>query len=111
MKKYFAYIMLTCLVNTVSAQSDPATELAAKIADRMRDSLSLRSSQRDSLYTINMSLHTQKMAARQQHTASEALRQATQELENKRDGLYRTVFNNEEKYQLYLSKKQHLISN
>ena len=103
--------MLICIVNVINAQSDPATELAAKIADRMKDSLSLRYSQRDSLYTINIQLHTQKMTARQQHTNPEALRQAIQELENKRDGLYRAVLNNEEKYQAYLLKKQYLISN
>lgn len=110
MKKSLILFVLICCISIAKAQTDPGAEIAARIADRMKDSLQLSNIQRDSVYTINLQLHTQKMTARQQHTEPEALRQAIQQVENIRDSLYRPVLG-EEKYLLYKQKKINLISN
>ncbi len=44
---------------SVSAQS-PAEQLAGKIAQKMKDSLSLTEPQKEQIYSINMQLHNQK---------------------------------------------------
>jgi len=110
MKKSLILLVLICCISVAKAQTGSGAEVAARIADRMKDSLLLSTVQRDSVYAINLRLHTQKMAARQQYTEMEALRQAIQQVENTRDGLYRPVLG-EEKYQLYKQKKSALISN
>lgn len=102
--------MLICAFHFSNAQTGPAAELAAKIADRMKDTLLLTTVQRDSVYQINLSLHEQKMAVRSQQSDSETMRQRFQEIENTRDGRYRTVLG-EEKFLLYKQKKRNLISN
>ena len=110
MKKGFILFILLCCISAVKAQTGPGVEVASRIADRMKDSLLLSNLQRDSVYAINLKLHTQKMAARQQYAEPEALRQAIQAVENARDSLYRPVLG-EEKFLLYQQKKRNLISN
>ncbi|MFT3823037.1 MAG: hypothetical protein QM731_03920 [Chitinophagaceae bacterium] len=110
MNKILLTVIIILAVTTVKAQENPATVLASKIAQKMKDSLSLTTEQMQSIYTINMQLHQQKMAARQQYAGNPSLGNYIQKIENTRDSLYRPVLT-DEKYQLYKSKKRNLVSN
>ncbi|OJV99945.1 MAG: hypothetical protein BGO52_02405 [Sphingobacteriales bacterium 44-61] len=109
------YILLSAILLTIAGsaftQQSPAEEVAARIAGRMKDSLELTITVRDQLYNVNLQLHDRKMAARQQYTEPEALRQSIQQIENTRDSLYRIVLQDENKYFLYKQKKRNLIGN
>lgn len=113
MKKKLWLLIVTTLVTNAAlhAQSPPAELLASRIADRMRDSLSLSAGQRTSIYTINMQLHERKMNVRQQHASAPGEWGALiQRIENTRDSLYRPLLG-EEKYLLYRQKKHNLVTN
>ena len=97
------------LAGSVNAQSY-ATAVADRIAQRMKDSLSLSAGQKDSIYAVNIRLHNQKALLRQQYTSIDSLEYHTQLVERTRDSLYMRVLG-DEKYLLYKSKKRNLISN
>ncbi len=67
------------------AQATPAEQVAERIALKMKDSLALSTQQNKSIYSLNMQLHNQKMAIRQEHTNSPSLRLLLQQVENTRD--------------------------
>lgn len=101
-------IVLQCYTN---AQSNPAEQLAQNIATKMKDTLDLTVQQKDSIYTVNMYLHNQKVLVRQQYAGNDSLiRLHTQLVENTRDSLYHP-FLSEPKYLLYLEKKRNLVRN
>jgi parvulin-like peptidyl-prolyl isomerase len=105
-------IMLVLILLTgfaAQAQENPAIAVAQKIAQKLKDTLSLSSSQQDQLYHINMQLHNSKMSIRQQYGGSDSLGLYLQRVENTRDSLYRRVLQ-EEKYLLYKQKKSTIIS-
>lgn len=97
-------------VADLKAQSNPAQDISSRIANKMRDTLSLFSAQRDSIYSINIELHNRKQLVRQQYSNMDSLRIKIQAIENTRDSLYRTVLS-EEKYLMYRQKKRNLVSN
>lgn len=111
MKKIIVFIL--CIIignNYVLAQQNPATQLAEKIAKKMKDSLSLTGNQKNQVYDINMLLHNQKMAARQQYTDRDSVRFYLQRIEGKRDSLYKTILP-DNKFQMYREKKRNLVNN
>lgn len=79
------------------------------IANKLKDSLNLSASQRDSLFVINNYLQNQKQQARLQHPSADSVQYYLQRIENTRDSLYRPVLGSE-KYLLYKQKKRYLIS-
>lgn len=107
------FIVSIILVQAGIAQTGspllPAETLSNKIADKMKDTLGLTQQQRNQVFAINMQLHQQKQAARQQYTNRDALQAAVQQIERARDSLYQAVLPNE-KYLLYRQKKRTLIS-
>jgi hypothetical protein len=102
-------ILLLMVMTVLKAQS-PAEKLAGWIAQKMTDTLSLTAAQKNQIYTINMQLHNQKMAARQQHPQPDSMRIYIQKIENSRDALYHGVLA-DDKYTLYLQKKTRLVTN
>lgn len=92
-----------------SSQPSPAEALSNRIADKMKDTLDLTLQQRNHVFAINMQLHQQKQAARQQYSNRDALQAAVQQIERTRDSLYQAVLSNE-KYLLYRQKKRTLMS-
>lgn len=110
-KNLWPLLIMTIITNvTVQAQSIPAEQVAIRIADRLRDSLSLSAEQRSGIYAINMQLHERKMNVRQQYASTpEQWTELIQRIENTRDSLYRPVLASEELYQRYKSKKSVLI--
>lgn len=113
--KMQVFILLTVALlghAALQAQSSPAETLAGRIADRMRDSLSLSAGQRSAIYTANMQLHERKMNIRRDHASAPAEWTALmQRVENTRDSIYQTILQNEEKFQLYKMKKKELVNN
>lgn len=112
--KYILVISTFLLLPFAGAfgQQTVAEELAARLAQKMKDTLSLSATQQSELYLLNLQLHTQKMNVRQQYAASpDSVGLLIQCVENTRDSLYRNVLLNEEKYQLYRVKKKELINN
>jgi hypothetical protein len=110
MKKVFIILSLLIFSHTVKAQSTPAEQLAEKLAQKMKDSLSLSSSQKQQLYSINMQLHSNKLLVRQQYAGSDSLIINLQKVENTRDSLYKPVLT-QQQYDLYRQKKRSLVSN
>lgn len=111
MKKiYCLLLMLVFIINKeTSAQSNTSSQLSTRIADRLKDSLTLTSVQRDSIYQVNQRLALQKATIRQTVTG-DSLRIRIQKIENTRDSLYKPILG-EEKYLLYKSKKITLLNN
>lgn len=103
-------VLSVCGIEKTSAQSSIQTALAERIAVRLRDSLSLSSAQKDSIYTINMLISNQKNALRSTYQDAETLQFHTQRVEHTRDSLYRPILG-EEKYLLYRQKKNNLVNN
>jgi hypothetical protein len=93
----------------LNAQQNPATNLANRIATKMKDTLNLTANQRTQIYNINMQLYNQKLVVRQQYTNLDSVRVNLQRVENKRDSLYHIILPGN-KYQLYRQKKRSLIS-
>jgi len=112
MKYILPFAMILVMTGSAFAQQSPAEEIADKIAKKMKDSLQLTTAVQSQLYNVNLQLHGQKMAVRQQYAASsDTLTMMIQRVENTRDSLYRAVLQDEDKYLLYKQKKRNLISN
>ncbi|MET0463517.1 MAG: hypothetical protein ABW007_10195 [Chitinophagaceae bacterium] len=111
--KYIPFTILSILFATaISAQQSPAELVADKIAQKMKDTLQLSSTLKDALHTVNMELHQQKIAARQQYpNDQQAMSQAIQRVEHSRDSLYRMTLQNDTKWLLYKEKKASLVNN
>ncbi len=93
-----------------STPPSPAIQLAAKMADRMRDSLALTDDQRQQVYNINVALHNSKSQAWTQYAADRTrLQGELQNIESSRDSLYNIILGPTGKYQLYISKKVNII--
>ena len=107
-------IIISCLflITIISAKGQtatPATQLANRIAQKMKDTLTLTVPQKNQIYTVNIGLHNLKMTIRQQYTNPDSLRIKMQRIERGRDSLYHLILS-EPKYQLYLQKKRNLVS-
>jgi hypothetical protein len=110
MKNILITMILILGVQGLRAQTSPATVLANKIAQKMKDTLGLSDTQKTQVYDLNMQLHNQKMSMRQQYAGDSVLREKIQAVENTRDSLYTTVLN-EQQFNLYKQKKRLLINN
>lgn len=109
MKIAFVTILFLFIGVASRAQSAAAIQVAGRIAQRMKDSLSLSDQQKDSIYSLNILLSNRKAELRQQYTNMDSLEHHFQLVESSRDSLYRIVLG-EEKYQLYKTRKRSLIS-
>lgn len=112
MKKYFNILMLVSCVlvsNRLIAQT-PGSQLANKIAQKMKDTLSLTEQQHQVIYNLNMQIFNAKQTVRQSHAGSDSLGYFIQRIENKRDSLYKTVLT-AEKFLQYREKKRNLLNN
>src|SRR5882724_535162 len=102
------FISLSCL--SQSDVSSPSERLAAKQADRLRDSLGLTDNQRQKVYDANISLHNSKSAAWTRYANDRGrLQTELQTIENRRDSLYGIIFGSGDKFLLYKSKKGNII--
>jgi hypothetical protein len=105
-------VVLLFIANTTGAQtiSTEADQLANHIANKMKDSLGLSTEERDLVYQKNVLVFFRKDSVRQIHPiGSDSLRIKLQSIERRRDTLYRPILG-EERFQLYLQKKNNLIS-
>ncbi len=110
MKQLLLITLFITAAFTAKAQHT-GEDIAGRIAQRMKDTLSLSDPQRSQVYNINLQLHQQKAAVWQQYGSdTTALRQQLQLRENTRDSLYHGVLT-EQQYQLYRQKKLALVHN
>ena len=93
-----------------NGQSSPATQVATKVSQKMKDSLLLTDAQKDLVYEINMQLHFQKANVWGQSLSDSIRRVEIQKVENTRDSLYKPVLS-EQQYQQYKQMKRNLVSN
>lgn len=107
--KYILILSVVFLLAPGAKAQTTAEFLADRIAQRLKDSLQLTQGQKDSLYQVNLALHNQKQAIRQQYTAMDSVRAKLQLVENMRDSLYRPVLT-QGQYQLYRQRKRNLVS-
>ncbi len=109
--KYSLLILVFLLAGFISVAqtATPGTEVSTTIAKRISDSLQLTSQQQQNLFQINMQLFQLKQQLRTNWGDNVTeLTPRIQAVERTRDSLYRPVLG-EEKYILYLQKKQSLI--
>lgn len=110
-KIFFVSVLLFAFSTALNAQQDAKSSFAGRIAQKMKDSLSLDKKQQQQVYEINVSIADQKDALRKQYAAgSDSLRIHTQKVENSRDASYRAVLT-EDQYIWYQQKKRNLINN
>ena len=109
MKKYILLsFFLSAECQFSFCQTSPSEQLAQRIANKMKDTLALSSVQTQSVYIINLNLHTKKMQARTLSTDRVVVGRAIQALEKTRDSLYKIGLTPTQ-YQYYLQKKRNLI--
>lgn len=107
--KSIAFFLFTVLCFYAKAQN-PAVELANRIAQKMKDTLTLDDSQKSAVYVVNMQLHNQKAGIWSRYAGNtDSIRYYIQRIENTRDSSYETVLP-PEKYQLYEEKKKNLVT-
>jgi hypothetical protein len=103
-------ISLLLVFAVLNSKSQTTSQLlASKIANKMKDSLSLTQSQRDSIYQVNIQLNSQKQAFRSQFSNVDSLRVKFQGVENTRDSLYHLILTSQE-FNLYQQKKRSLVT-
>lgn len=106
-----AFVFIVSAMKTF-AQSDIGEQRSQNLARRMMDTLGLTTQQRDSIYAINMRIHTRKMQYWKQYANSEGdpLTYFLQITENTRDSLYKAVLTPDQMI-LYREKKRYLFKN
>lgn len=103
------FVFLAIRTAVTAQGSGPGTQIANRIADKMKDTLGLTQQKRNQVFAVNMHLHNRKMIVRQQTTNPDSLQARLQRVEKKRDSMYQRILP-PPKYQLYLQKKRNLIS-
>ncbi|HEU4471607.1 MAG TPA: hypothetical protein VFR58_11015 [Flavisolibacter sp.] len=109
MKRILAVGIMMMLLFDVDAQS-PAQELSEKIADRMKDSLSLSDGQRQAIVGINNELNMMKLSARRQYAGTDSLSIKIRKAEGARDSLYGRVLTSAQMMR-YQEIKTKLVNN
>jgi hypothetical protein len=109
MKKIIVIISVFLGISfSVKAQSQ-AEIVAGRVADKMKDSLSLNSSQRTAIYTVNLQLANSKSEVRRNFQQMDSVRIYMQRVENTRDSLYKGVLN-EQQFLFYKKRKMTLLN-
>jgi hypothetical protein len=86
-----------------------SNQLAEKIAVKMKDSLSLSTTQYLKIIEANKIIHNSKMTMRKQYTGQDSILQVMiQKEEDKRDELYKAVLDDKQ-YFMYLQKKKFFL--
>ncbi len=91
-------------------RQSPGEALAARIAHRMKDTLSLTDSQEAGIYEANLVLHRRKNEVWKNSPSRDSVAAKLQQIEDTRNRLYQPILTDQQ-YRVYLSKKATLISN
>jgi hypothetical protein len=110
MKHILILFIVIVLNKQLFAQHTAGEQIADKIAQKMKDTLSLSKSQKTQIYNINIQLNNSKSVARQTNTNIDTISIKIQKIENTRDSFYRLILSNKQ-YDLYRQKKRNLINN
>ena len=106
--KIFASLLLLFFSHGSYAQTSQTDSLANLLAQKMKDSLSLTSEQKNQIYTINTTILTRDSNLRKMFIGSKSLISYLELLGEQRDSLYKSALPND-KYLLYLSKKRNIV--
>lgn len=110
MKRIIIIIGLFLGVSISMKAQSQAEIVAGRVADKMKDSLSLTGNQRSSIYDINLQLANSKSEARRNFQQMDSIRIYMQRVENTRDSLYKSILN-ERQFLHYKKRKMILLSN
>lgn len=110
MKVLLIILVIICSYAVRGQEASSADLLAEKIANRMRDSLDLSGSVRDSIVTINKQINSAKKEKMVAGGVYDDIRKQIQQIENRRDSLYQVILS-ADKFLLYKQKKSMLIRN
>lgn len=92
------------------AQETPAQQVANKIAQKLKDTLSLSELQHKKVLRIHHEMNEKKLLVRQQYQLRDSIASGLQRVENQRDSLYKEILSLQQ-YELYQQKKRSLVSN
>ena len=87
-----------------------AEMIARKMANKMKDSLSLSETKTKKIYAINMDIYEQKADVRKNFAGNPEMGKKIQKIENTRDSLYRLELS-DSIFVKYKNKKIRLINN
>jgi hypothetical protein len=114
MNKIITLIVVCCISSFLQAQDNSfrynVTLHSQSMAKTMAGSLELNAKQEDALYQINMNLHEQKATARKKIPDHDKLARTIQQIENRRDSLYRQVIS-PDKFVQYKARKENYVRN
>ena len=80
-------------------------------AKRMKDSVGINEVKKQKIYQVNLEIFYRKRRARSLYANQPAIMRAKiRQFENQRDSLYHYILRPESKYQLYLLKKDNILS-
>lgn len=105
-KKLFT--ILTILLSQWASSQDTPEAFARQVADRIKDSVGLSTTQAESIYQVNLDLSTRKQQQWKLYASRDSIRVKVQAIENGRDSLYKGVMTPAQ-FQLYLERKSRLI--
>jgi hypothetical protein len=107
MKKILLAVLVMVLGQAIKAQM-PAQLVAERIATRMKDSLTLSTSQRAQLYSISLNIENQVKNVFRLYNGTDSLPVKLKLIEYTRDSLYRPILTDEQ-FNLYKMKKMSLV--
>ena len=113
MRYLFSVLLILGLFSSAGYAQAPvnyANLYAKKVAQRMKDSLSITDQQKNQVYELNMNLFAQKKIIWQTYTSRDSVQVHIQALEDTRDGLYRAILTDSQ-YALFLQKRHNLLNN
>ena len=103
------YLFFLALLLPATLKSQQVREQVSRtLANQLRDSLDLSQLQYQKVYEINLDLEGQKAFVRQESKDSPSLRKLLQQVENRRDSLYFSLFSTSQSLH-YKEKKSELI--
>lgn len=103
-------LFLSATVGTSAQATQADQDIAARIAQRIKDTLGLANGQKDQLYTVNLQLAVRKRQIWAQTTILDTVRVRVQRVENTRDSLYQPILSAAE-FEAYRQKKRNLVHN
>ncbi|WP_126972917.1 hypothetical protein [Gynurincola endophyticus] len=106
-KMFLTFFLLIVSFIGYSQSDNPAVIYRSNlVTDRMNDSLFLSPSQKDSIWSMTARLLRETELLFSQQMNSDSLKKSIQLVENKRDGLYKTVLTDEQ----FLKYKKHKVN-
>lgn len=105
-----ALLVVGFLLSSSVFSQETSKQVATKIANTMKSTLSLTGQQQQAIYNVNMQLSNMKTDVRRQYVNPDSLQVRTQQVEKMRDSLYKIILTGPQ-YLFYREQKNTLINN